>query len=237
MARSKSAPSSFSQYAILLKKDLVQEFRTKDMLVSMGVYSLLIIIVFGVALSFVDPTARFLEVSGGLLWALIIFTSLMGLNRSFVHERENKCLEGLLLAPLDRGVIFLAKTTSNLIFLLAVEIIAVPLFWVLFPSFVDAKGDALLIALPILLGSIGIAGIGTLLSTMTMNTRGKDVMLAVLFIPIIFPLLYVCVSTSVGILAGGNVAEMLTSSLLLALGYDAVMLLISWVLFDLVVSA
>ncbi len=231
------APSALAQYRVLLMKDLRQEFRTKEMLVSMGIYALLVIVVFGVALSFARPGADFLEVSGGLLWALVVFTSLLGLNRSFSHETENGCLEGLLLAPLDRGVVFLAKATSNLVFLGIVEVIAVPLYWVFFSSFAAPATTAALIAVPLVLGSVGIAGIGTLLSTITAATRGKDVMLALLFVPIVFPLLYACVSATTAALVGGVLMEeAFATSLALAAGYDVIMLLASWVLYDFVVS-
>lgn len=231
------APSALAQYRVLLMKDLRQEFRTKEMLVSMGIYALLVIVVFGVALSFARPGADFLEVSGGLLWALVVFTSLLGLNRSFSHETENGCLEGLLLAPLDRGVVFLAKATSNLVFLGIVEIIAVPLYWVFFSSFAAPAATAALIVVPLVLGSVGIAGIGTLLSTITAATRGKDVMLALLFVPIVFPLLYACVSATTAALVGGMLMEeAFATSLALAAGYDVIMLLASWVLYDFVVS-
>lgn len=230
-------PSALAQYRTLLMKDLRQEFRTKEMLVSMGIYALLVIVVFGVALSFARPGADFLEVSGGLLWALVVFTSLLGLNRSFSHETENGCLEGLLLAPLDRGVVFLAKATSNLVFLGIVEIIAVPLYWVFFSSFAAPAATAALIVVPLVLGSVGIAGIGTLLSTITAATRGKDVMLALLFVPIVFPLLYACVSATTAALVGGVLMEeAFATSLVLAAGYDVIMLLASWVLYDFVVS-
>ena len=231
------APSALAQYRVLLMKDLRQEFRTKEMLVSMGIYALLVIVVFGVALSFARPGADFLEVSGGLLWALVVFTSLLGLNRSFSHETENGCLEGLLLAPLDRGVVFLAKATSNLVFLGIVEIIAVPLYWVFFSSFAAPAATAALIVMRLVLGSVGIAGIGTLLSTITAATRGKDVMLALLFVPIVFPLLYACVSATTAALVGGVLMEeAFATSLALAAGYDVIMLLASWVLYDFVVS-
>ena len=233
----RATPSALAQYRVLLMKDLRQEFRTKEMLVSMGIYALLVIVVFGVALSFARPGADFLEVSGGLLWALVVFTSLLGLNRSFSHETENGCLEGLLLAPLDRGVVFLAKATSNLVFLAIVEVIAVPLYWVFFSSFATPAATAALIAVPLVLGSVGIAGIGTLLSTITAATRGKDVMLALLFVPIVFPLLYACVSATTAALVGGVLMEeAFATSLALAAGYDVVMLLASWVLYDFVVS-
>ena len=231
------APSIWTQYKTLLSKDLKAEFRTKDMVVSMGIYAFLVIVVFGVALSFARPGAEFLEVSGGLLWALVVFTSLLGLNRSFAKETENGCLEGLLLAPLDRGVIFLAKATSNLVFLVLVEVIAVPLYWVFFSSFAAPAETGWLLVAPLVLGSIGIAGIGTMLSTITAATRGKDVMLALLFVPVIFPLLYACVSATTCALVGGDVfADGFLTSLALGAGYDVVMILASWVLYDFVVN-
>ncbi|MDO4290723.1 MAG: heme exporter protein CcmB [Eggerthellaceae bacterium] len=230
-------PSGFAQYRTLLGKDLRQEFRTKEMLVSMGIYALLVIVVYGVGLTFAHPGDEFLEVAGGLMWALVVFTSLLGLGRSFAAEKENGCIEGLLLAPLDRGVVFLAKATSNLVFLLVVEVIAVPLFWFFFSGFAHPADTAPLMAAPLVVGSIGIAGIGTLLSTITANARGNDVMLALLFVPIIFPLLYACVSATTGALIGGDVmADTFTVSLALAAGYDVIMVLLSWVLYDFVVS-
>ena len=178
-----------------------------------------------------------MQISGGLLWSLIAFTSLLGLNRSFAAEQDNGCIEGLLLAPLDRGVVFLAKASSNLLFLLLVELIAVPLYWLFFGSLATPAASAPLMALPLLLGSVGIAGIGTLLSTITACTRGKDVMLALLFVPVVFPLLYACVSATTGCIAGGELlADSFTTSVALAAGYDVVMVALSWVLYDFVVS-
>lgn len=231
-------PSSFAQYRTLLKKDLKQEFRSKDMIVSMGIYAVLVIVVYGVALSFAKPGSEFLEVSGGLLWAMVVFTSLLGLNRSFSHESENGCMEGMLLAPLDRGAIFLAKATSNFVFLLAVEVVAVPLFWLFFSSYAAPAESAPLMVVPLLIGSAGIAGVGTLLSTITTRTRGKDVLLALLFVPVIFPLLYACVSATTAVIVGGDVlGETLAASLALAGGYDVIMILASWVLYDFVIGA
>ena len=228
--------STFSQYKVLLSKDLRREFRTKEMLVSMVLYAFLVIVVYGVALSFASASSDFSDVAAGLLWAMVIFTSLLGLNRSFSQEKENDCIEGLLLAPMDRGVIFLAKATSNLLFLLIVEVVAVPLFWVFFAGSVTFSEQAPLMVLPLLLGSIGIAGIGTLLSSITVNTRGKDVMLALLFVPVVFPLLYACVSATTALLVGGLAADGLYVSLALACGYDIVMILVSWLLYQFVVS-
>lgn len=231
-------PSTFQQYKTLLLKDLQQEFRTKEMLTSMGIYALLVLIIYGAALGQTALSTDVLQLSGGLLWSLIVFTSLLGLNRSFSHEKEQGCLEGILLVPLDRSVIFLAKATSNLLFLLVVEVIAVPLFWFFFLTEATPGPDFMLMVVPLLVGTIGVAGIGTLLSTITVNTRGKDVMLAVLFVPLIFPLLYACASATTAVIVGADgYMDTFMSSIALAGGYDVIMLALSWVLYDFVISA
>ncbi len=230
-------PSTFQQYVTLLRKDLQREFRTKDMLSSMGIYALLVLVVYGAALSQTARQFDVLQMSGGLLWALIVFTSLLGLNRSFSHEKENGCLEGIMLVPLDRSVVFLAKATSNLLFLLVVEVVVLPLFYFFFLTTTQPASTWPMLLLPLLVGTIGIAGIGTLLSTITVNTRGKDVLLAVLFIPLVYPLLYACVSATTVVVAGGDIEGVYLNALLLAAGYDVIMVLLSWVLYDFVVSA
>ena len=208
------------------------------MLTSMGIYALLVLVVYGAALAQASRELDILHMSGGLLWALIVFTSLLGLNRSFSHEKEQGCLEGILLVPLDRSVVFLAKATSNLLFLAAVEVIAVPLFYFFFMTTTTPAESFGLIVAPLLAGTVGVAGVGTLLSTITINTRGKDVMLAVLFIPLIFPLLYACVSATTAVIVGADgFMDEFVPSLALAGGYDVIMILVSWVLYDFVVSA
>ena len=231
-------PSTFAQYKTLLAKDLRQEFRTREMLTSMGIYAFLVIIVYGAALAL---TARGLDIArmgGGLLWVLIVFTSLLGLGRSFAHEKEQGCMEGILMVPLDRSVVFLAKMTANFLFMLAVEVIAVPLFYFFFMSGQQVSSSFMWIVAPLLVGTLGMAGIGTMLSTITMNTRAKDVMLAVLFIPLIYPLLYACVTATTTAIVGTDFwTDFFIMPLVLACGYDVVMLLACWVLYDFVVSA
>ena len=231
-------PSTFQQYKTLLRKDLQQEFRTHDMVVSMGLFALLVIIVYGAALAQAAASLDIVRMSGGLIWALIVFTSLLGLNRSFSHEKEQGCLEGILLVPLDRSVVYLAKATSNFLFLLAVEIIAVPLFVFFFMTTETLSDSFLFLVFPLLLGTVGIAGIGTMLSTITVNTHGKDVMLAVLFIPLIYPLLYACVTATTAAICGGEFwMDSYTMPLVMAAGYDVIMLALCWVLYDFIISA
>ena len=227
--------SAWGQYKALLAKDVRMELRARDMLTSMGVYAILVLTIYGATLSQSGDALDIVNVASGLLWTLIVFTSLLGLNRSFTHETENGCLEGVLLAPVSRPAIFLAKATSNLLFLLAVEVIAVPLFFVFFLSGAALPATAPYILLPLLVGTVGVAGVGTFLSTMTIDTRGKDVLLAILFIPVVFPLLYACVSsTSVALLGIEGQMEVFWRSLALAAGYDVIMVAAAWGLYEFV---
>lgn len=231
-------PSAFAQYRALLAKDVRQELRTREMLTSMVVYSLLVLTVYGAALSQVGDKAQAVSFAGGLLWALIVFTSLLGLNRSFAHETESGCLEGILLAPVDRAVIFLAKATANLLFLIVVECVTVPLFFLFFLSGAQLAATVPLVVLPLLVGTIGVAGVGTLLSTMAIDTRGRDVLLAILFIPVAFPLLYACVSaTSIAFMGVEGTLGVFWRSMALASAYDIVMAAAAWGLYEFALDA
>ena len=231
-------PSTFSQYKTLLAKDLRQEFRTREMLTSMGIYALLVIIVYGAALALTARGIDIANMGGGLLWVLIVFTSLLGLGRSFAHEKEQGCMEGILLVPLDRSAIFLAKATANILFMLAVEVITVPLFYFFFMTGEPVAPTFGAIVAPLIVGTIGMAGIGTMLSTITVNTRSKDVLLAVLFIPLVYPLLSACVTATTAAIVGTEFwMDQFVMPLVLACGYDVVMLAVCWVLYDFVVSA
>lgn len=230
--------SSLAQYRALLLKDLRQEIRTREMLTSMAVYALLVLTIYGAALSQVGDKIQVVSFAGGLLWALIIFTSLLGLNRSFSHETESGCLEGILLAPVDRAIIFLAKATSNLIFLAAVEVLVLPLFFLFFLSGADLAGTTFYIALPLLIGTAGVAGVGTLLSTMTIDTRGRDVLLAILFIPVAFPLVYACVSaTTVAFMGVEGTLGTFWTSCAVAAAYDVIMIAAAWGLYEFAVDS
>lgn len=230
-------PTALRQYKALLRKDLRQEFRTKEMILSMVLYGVLVIVVFGVSLLFSQGGEQFTSAMGGLLWATIVFTSLLGLGRSFAIEQANGCINGLLLTPMDRGVIFLAKATANLIFLLIVEVIIVPVFLFFFAG-PNALAPSTPLVLPaLLLGSLGIAGIGTLLTSIASASRGKEVLLALLFVPVLFPLLYTCVAATSAAILGGSSLDGISVSFALAIGYDVVMILISWILYQFAISS
>jgi heme exporter protein B len=221
-SRKAGSSSSWRQYKAILRKDIVMELRTKEMLTSMGLYTLLTLVVYYVALSQTGNAFDVRLIAGGLLWLAFLFTSMLGLNRSLVHEKDQGCLDALLLSPVDRPVIFFAKATGNLVFLLIVEVLTLPLFWLMFLSGTGKQiaGPWWMIALALVVGSIGIAGMGTL------------------FVPVMFPLLLGVVSaTSAVILGDQGWVTTYWQMMGIAAGYDAIMLLAAFGLYEFVIGA
>jgi heme exporter protein B len=233
--------SGWRQFKAIIRKDIVMELRTKEMLTSMGLYALLVLVVYYIALSQAGQNFQVRQIAAGLLWLVFIFTSLLGLNRSLVHEKDQGCLDALLISPIDRPIIFFGKAVGNLLFLLIVEIFIVPLFYFIFlggQNQVSTGGSVWMIVIALLLGSLGIAGVGTLLATMSVNTKGKDFILPVLFIPLMFPLLLAVVAgTSAVLLADPGYSAVFWQMMALASGYDAVMLLAAFGLYEFVLGA
>jgi heme exporter protein B len=238
MADSASRVSSWRQFKAILRKDVVMELRTFEMLTSMGLYTILTLVIYQIALSQSGAGFDVRLIAAGLLWLAFVFTSMLGLNRSLVHEKDQGCLEALLLSPVDRPVIFMAKAVGNFIFLLIVQALTIPLFFVMFLSNRPIGGAWWMIPIALVVGSIGIAGVGTLLATISVNTRGRDFILAVLFVPVQFPLLLAAVgATSAAVLGNPGYMAEFWRDIALAGGYDAIMLLAAYGLYEFVIGA
>lgn len=232
------AALSWRQYRAILRKDIVMELRTKEMVTSMGIYALLTMVIYQVALSQAGTAFDPRDIAAGLLWLAFVFTSMLGLNRSLVHEKDQGCLEALLLSPVDRPIVFFAKATGNVIFLLIVQLLTIPVFAFLFLQDSAYGGDLWMIPLALFGGAIGIAGVGTLLATMSVNTKGKDFVLAVLFVPLMYPLLLACVSaTSAAVLGGDGHVQQFWAGMALIAAYDAIMIGVAFALYEFVLGA
>lgn len=225
--------SSTRQITALIKKDILSELRTKEMVISMFLFVLLIMVAFKSAFG---EFSDFSDYAGGLLWIAFLFTALLGLNRSFVHEKDEGCLEGLLLAPVDRPNIFFGKMLGNFIFLSIVEIIAVPLYLVLFN--LSIKGNPLTFVAAILLSNIGICAVGTLLSTISVNSKMRDMLLPLIFLPLSSPILISAVVSTNRIMAGavGKDYAPVASAMKLLAVYDIMFLLVAYALYDFVIG-
>lgn len=210
-------------------KDLVAELRSRELVSAMLIFSLLVILIFNFALELDIATRR--SVTAGVLWATFAFAGTLGLNRSMAVEKDRGCLDGLLLAPVDRSAIYFGKVISNLAFMLIVEAIVLPVYSLLYNTNLFHPG---LLAV-ILLGSIGYTAVGTLLSSMAVQTRTRDVMLPILLFPVVVPVLIAAVKASGGYLSGAGMEEILPW-LNLLIAYDVIFTAIAFMVFDYVVE-
>ncbi|HET6594970.1 MAG TPA: heme exporter protein CcmB [Anaerolineales bacterium] len=215
--------------AAIIWKDLRSEFRSRELFSSMLVFSLLIILIFNFALELDVRTRQ--SVTAGVLWSTFAFAGTLGLNRSMAIEKDRGCLDGLLLAPVDRSAIYFGKVISNLAFMLLVELIVLPVYSLLYSVNLFQPG----LLLVILLGSIGYAGVGTLLSTMAVQTRTRDILLPILLFPVVIPVLLAAVKASGGFLRGADWEEILLP-LNLLITYDVIFIALAFMVFDNVVE-
>lgn len=220
-----------SRTLAILKKDLLAEWRTKERLSPMVFFVLLTLLVFN--FSFELGRAALHEIGPGVLWSAFVFASLLGLNRSFVDEHENNCLDGLLLAPGDRGTIYVGKMLGNLLFLLAVQLISLPFFTLFFNL---SPGPFLLPLLGVfLLGSASLAAVGTLFAAMSANMRLRELLLPLLLLPMIMPALISCVEATALVLQESPFARLYPHLQILTV-YVVVFTTLSLLLFEYVIE-
>ena len=207
-----------SDVVALARKDLRLELRARDTLPAMLLFVVATLAVFHFAL----PTGSGDDAAYGMLWIAIVFTALLGLARAWAPERDGGALDGLVLAPCDRSAIWLGKTLAVLVFLAAAEVVALPAFALFF-----APIDLVAIA-GVALASIGICAVGSLLAAMAAASRGREVILPLLFLPLAIPL--VVGGVGAGISPNGE-----TFLSFLAL-YDVVFAILAWATFEYVVT-
>lgn len=191
--------SLWAQTLAILRKDLLAEWRTKERLSPMVFLVLLILLVFN--FSFELGGAALLEIGPGVLWSAFVFASLLGLQRTFAAEHDNGCLDALLVAPVGRAGLYLAKTLANLLYLLAVEVVTLPLFALFFNLSVGAYLAPL--PLVLILGSACLASVGTFFASMAGHTRLREFLLPLLLLPVVMPALISCVEATAAVLGQG----------------------------------
>ena len=204
--------------AALARKDLLLELRAQDTLPAMLLFVVATFVVFHFAVG--DSPSRL--AANGLLWVAILFTALLGLGRAFVPEREQRVLDGLVLAPCDRSAIWLGKSLATLAFLAAAEVVALPVFALFFHPL---RGSTVL---GVALADLGICAVGTFLGAMAVATRARELLLPLLFLPLAIPIVVGGVGASVVASPGRYLA-------FLAL-YDALFAVLCWATFEYVVT-
>ena len=210
-------------------KDLAAELRSRELLSAMLVFALLVILIFNFALE-LDVEAR-TTVTSGVLWVTFSFAGTLGLNRSMAMEKDRGCLDGLLLAPVDRSAIYFGKVIGNLVFMFVVEAIVLPVYSLLYNINLFQPG----LLLVIFLGSLGYVVVGTLLASMAVQTRTRDVLLPILLFPLILPVLIAAVRASNGFLQSYPIEEILPWLNLLIV-YDIIFTAVAYMVFDFVVE-
>ncbi len=220
-------------FLYLAWKDLLMEFRTKQMLNSMVIFSLLVIVIFNYSFSNILFNIDVADIAPGILWIAFTFAGMLGLSRSFASEMEEGCLDGLKLCPVAPSTIYLGKVVSNLVIMFMIEAIIVPMFIVLF-NFSDIKGLAGLIVI-ILLGTIGFILVGTLFSALTVNMRTREILLPVILFPIIIPLIMSSVMATQKVLSTGDLFSAIDEIRLLVV-YDLVFFIAAQLVFEYVIE-
>jgi heme exporter protein B len=210
-------------------KDIAAELRSRELMGSMLIFALLVIIIFNFALELDIRTRE--TVTAGVLWVTFAFAGTLGLNRSMAVEKDRGCLDGLLLAPVDRSAIYFGKTLANLVFMLIVEAIVLPLYSVLYNVNLFHPG----LILVIILGSIGYVSVGTLLSSMAVQARTRDVLLPILLFPVVLPVIVPALKASNAFLQGFEMSE-IWPWLNLLIAYDVVFIAVAFMVFDYVVE-
>jgi heme exporter protein B len=216
-------------FGAILWKDLAAEWRSRQLVSSMLVFSLLVILIFNYALE-LDAAAR-ATVTSGVLWVTFVFAGTLGLNRSLAVEQDRGCLDGLLLAPVDRTAIYFGKATANLIFMLVVAAVVLPVYSVLYNVNLFIPG----LLLVILLGSVGYIAVGTLLAAMAVQTRTRDILLPILLFPVVIPVLVNAVKASTAFLQRIPYADFSTYINLLVV-FDVVFIAVSFMVFEYIVE-
>ncbi len=209
-------------------KDILSEVRTKEIATSLVAFALLVIIVVSFAL---EPGEQTSPIAAGILWVAFTFAGVLGLSRSFVLEKDKGCLQGLMLCPVDRGLLYLGKMLSIMVFMLVVEAIILPVFIILLnqPLF---PPQLVVIAL---LATIGFAAVGTLFSALAVNTKARDVMLPLLFLPIASPVIIAAIKSS-GLALSGESWGAIASWLGIMAAFDVIFLAVSPLVFEFVIE-
>ena len=215
-----------SHVMAILWKDIRYELRSKQTWLGMGMFALLVLVIFNFTFDLrVDNVSA---IAPGVLWIAFLFASLLGLGRTLAAEREQHSMDRLLLCPVDRKAIYLAKLLGNLLFIGVVEIVALPIYALLFNVPLPAA-----LFLIVLLGTLGIATIGTLFSVMAAATRARELLLPILVFPLIIPVVISVVRATQQLMVPA-VNEPPWIGLLIA--FDVIFLSVSMLMFQYVVE-
>ena len=216
---------------IIWLKDLRLEWRTMDSLPAMFFFALMVLVIFNFALDF--TTTPFQELGPGVMWVTFTFAGILSLSHSFTLEREEDCMQGLLLSPAEPGAIYIGKALSNITMILAIQVVLVPLTAVLFDFSLAGKITGMIVVLVV--HTVGFAGVGTLLGAMTSRTRRGEVLLPIVLFAVCVPIIISAVKSTAIVMAGRPLVDA-RDWLIIAGAFDAVLLAASFLTFEFVIE-
>jgi heme exporter protein B len=219
------------QISAIFWKDLLSELRSREMVFSMLIFSLMVALIFNFAF---PPGSQFIqEAAPGILWMTFLFAGLIGMNRTFVYEVDRGCLHGIMIAPVDRFAIYAGKLLVNFLFMTIVELVAVPMFIIFFGLTISASVWNLILV--IVLSTLGFSIVGTLFSAISVNTRTREVMLPILHFPVSIPLIIGSVEATAAIFRDEG-WEVLWGWLKIVIVFDVVFLMVAFLTFEYVIE-
>lgn len=220
----------FEDVSIIVWKDILTEFRTREMFNFMFLLAVLILMIFIFSLDV--GKANTPDIAPGVLWVAFIFAGTIGLNRSFLNEKENDCLLGIMSTPINRSAIYLGKMISNFIFMSVMEIFIFPVFIIFFNlSFLNIPATFLVIVL----GTLGFVALGTLLSAISTTVKTREIILPILLYPLIIPIIIAAAKATGALLNGKHLADILPW-LKLLIAFDIIYISISLMMFEYVLE-
>ncbi|MCL2149577.1 MAG: heme exporter protein CcmB [Dehalococcoidia bacterium] len=221
--------SFWRQALAVAHKDVVAELRSREIITSVLVFAVLVLVIFNFA--FTADVATMTLIAPGVLWVAFAFAGVLALNRTFIPEKEEGCLEGLLACPAEREAIYLGKMLGTLFFLLLVEAVVLPIFALLF----NINVFQIEILAVTALGTIGFTAIGTVFAALAVNTRAREMVLPILFLPIVSPVIIAVVESSALALDGGGFSDMAVW-LIILISFDVIFLTVPFLVFSYVIE-
>jgi heme exporter protein B len=222
------------QALIICAKDLRMELRSREVVLAMAYFGILVVLIFSFAFPVFSGAVSREQVVAGILWISITFAGTLGLQRAFEREREGDCIRALLLSPVPRPSIFLGKVFGMLLFMGVLEAVVLPAIFLFFNVSLPLDGF-LVLALTIALGTVGYAVVGTLFAASLLRARSKDILLTIMLFPIILPVLMAGVkATSLILLPDGSQAELWVWVKVLAT-FDIIFTIVSLWIFEILV--
>ncbi len=215
----------WSKVLTITWKDVLSEMRTKEIISLVLVFTLLVIVIFNFAFGANQEMMRL--VAPGILWVTFAFAGVLSLNRSFIPEKDQGCLEGLMACPVSREVIYVGKMLGSFLFMLIIEAIALPIFTLLF----NLPVLSLQLIVITFLTTLGFVAVGTLFSALAVNTKAREMVLPVLFLPIVVPVIISAVKAS-GLALAGEAWGTLSSWLQIIGAFDVIFLVVSFLVFS-----